>query len=253
MGASGYEKPNLVVQLTRARVARVAEPSDDRCVALAEVASPDFFAKYATSDALLREDRNEPERAAQLAEIDARWRWVGATDAGYAGYLRSMRATTTLWGFLRVQDARVINAMFFIFKKDHVHLRKIIACCPFNARVGDGGECPLPGPWHTGRVRFLSKRFFIAEGDVESAFTRVRMPMWMWAWLCLLPVPVDSLMTDDEKRAGRMECPLTGLAFKSGEFVCPAYTRLPMGFAHGVQIMLHVMSRSTAQAMGADE
>ncbi len=141
-------------------------------------------------DALPPEDRHcfepgntggmecELERALQKTGDDHRWRWVGASRAGTVEYLKLSREKK-LWYYLPLAEVRAINAMFFLPKKREGHLRKIIGCVPANNRMKAPPAVKLPGPWQGSRVRVKGHRFWIGDVDVESFFTRIRIPQYL--------------------------------------------------------------------------
>lgn len=75
---------------------------------------------------------------------------------------------------------KVVKSFFFLEKFGKGTLRKIIDCRPSNPYMGEAGPTELAGLCHS--TEFSAGCFWAAEGDAESAFTRVETIREMWAY-----------------------------------------------------------------------
>jgi len=150
--------------LRKADVAQVDEPSDTRSASMTEHCTPEFLARF-TEEAALR-DASEIRR--DIGSLTQHATRVYGSEAAYLAYLGRAR-TEELVGFMSPGYVKVINSVFFIFKKSG-RLRKIIDCRPSNAYYKPSEDSTLPGPWHATDVQ--GGQFYSGEADVESAFTK---------------------------------------------------------------------------------
>ena len=251
-GAESYsklEKRTAPVFLTKGMVGRVAEPDDAACVDMMDALPPDVRSLF-LPDATGRPSCLLPEphgnNLQNLRKVDNKWKWNGGSRAAVAGYLRSVR-DRNFWAFLPPSESKATCAMFFLPKKNPENLRKILACVPANERMVPSPSVDLPGPWQGARVRIKGKRFWVGDIDVQSFFTRIKIPLWLAAYFCLLPVPAHMIMTEAEAADGRLVCPLTGNIFGENELVCPAYARVPMGWSLAVHVTVSIINRELSK------
>ena len=174
---------------------------------------------------------------------------VYGSKRAYQKYLKRARQLE-LVGFMSPDNVKVCNSVFFIDKKGGT-LRKIIDCRPSNPFYNDPGETRLPGPWHACDIS--GEKFYSAEADVESAFTRVRTLPWMWAYQGLPGVVASSIMTDEELRRGELLCPFTGECFRPADIVIPVYLRLPMGGVRSGDVMLDIIENVLGTALAGEK
>jgi hypothetical protein len=236
------------VLLQKGMSGRVAEPSDSNAV--------DFTHLSDEARAFFEPDENgripclldESQLSPKLSQIDAKWRWIGASKSGTVEYLRSVR-DRNFWGYIKRKDVKAINGMFFLPKKNPEQLRKIIACVPANERMIKSPPVDLPGPWQGIRIRVRGHRFWIGDIDVQAFFTRIKIPLWLAAFFCIMPINVSDIMNEDEKRAGLFVCPLTGESFVPGETAFPAYCRCPMGWSLAVFVAVDIITGEVSRGL----
>jgi len=250
-GAEQYTRSILKrvqpVLLTKSNVASVAEPTDERCVdllAALPAQARGLFEKDSSGRFrfLLSEDFSRDESFQRhLAQVDSKWRWNGASRGAMGEYFKTFRSRG-FWAFVRPDEAKCFNSLFFIPKKNGKSLRKIMACVPANARMVNSPPVQLPGPWEGARVRVRGKRFWVGDVDVQSMFTRIRIPLEIGLYFCALPIRAKLVMTPSEIAAGGFTCPISHQHFSPSDIVAPAYCRIPMGWSLAVFAALNVMS-----------
>jgi hypothetical protein len=169
--SAGEYTPNKLqpVTLTKGMSSQVAEPTDNRCVDMMSAMSE-------TARAFFEQDSDgtypcllSPAEVVDTSKSDLKWRWVGASKAGTSEYFKSVR-DRTLWGYIKPNQAKALNGMFFLPKKDGM-LRKIMACVPANARMKKAPTVDLPGPWQGARVQGEDKDSGLAT-SMYKVFTR---------------------------------------------------------------------------------
>ena len=163
---------------------------------------------------------------AEWPKADPKWDgvWFG-TESSRLKYLKTNRS---VWAFCRPWQVRRRTSAFFIPKKDGL-LRKILACCNFNSVCRQPRGCHLPGPWIMSRMRFRSKRFVVAEGDISAFYSRLVAASWLMYFLCL--ADVDAAEMFDLEPGQVFECPYTKEVFEHGDVAVPCWPRVPMGWS----------------------
>lgn len=224
-GGGSVTKPTF---LKVADVARVAEPGDLNRVMMADACTPEFLEGLRTS------------LTPVLAGTRERRGKVHGAPKAYTAYLRRALGLELI-GFCKARDVKAVNDLFFLEKAGKGTLRKIIDCRPSNPYLGQPGPTELGGPWHS--MEFTADQFWIGEGDVEAAFTRVQAIPELWAYHCLQPVRICDVVGAAACQAGSYVCPFTGSQFMPGELAWPCYVRLPMGGVRSAEIMQHIATQ----------
>ena len=220
--------------LTLRDVDRIAEPSDNERVRMDEACSSAFLSDL--RDAL----------RFVLPGTRARKGRVYGSPQAYRKYIAGA-IPAELVGLCKARDVKVVNNLFFLEKFGKGTLRKIIDCRPSNPYMGEAGPTELAGPWHS--TEFSAGGFWAAEGDVESAFTRVETIREMWAYQCLPAVRAGGVLSESAFEGGTYRCPFTGSVFYPGEECFPCYIRLPMGGVRSAEIMQHIGMRILEEAL----
>ena len=241
---SGHTKPTF---LTKGDVQRVAEPADTDRAYMEHTCSPEFLAA-------LRGDLSDLPPGTKVRQ----GRVFGSLPA-YHDYLKRA-VDLQLIGFLKAGKVKTVNDIFFIEKVGKGTLRKIIDCRPSNPYMGIGGASSegqakagptdLAGPWHS--TEFVADNFWVGEGDVEAAYTRVQTIREMWAYSCLKPVRLRDVVGEAVFQPGGYTCPFTGDSFMPGEVAYPCYVRLAMGGVRSAEIMQHIGTRILTAELGEE-
>ena len=196
----------------------------------------------------------EPDHASRLVDVqyenlnilreESEWpapekRWDGVWHGTEESRLVYLRKHQKLWGLLREDEVIRFTSCFFIHKKDQFHYRKILACVSANQCCRQPGVTKLPGPWNLMKINsayWKQQLFLVAEGDVDCFFSRLQSPKWLMRFLCLKPVLVDDIIDFSQCDGGVYTCPYSGNVWRSGEYACPAWPRVPMGWSWSVQL-----------------
>ena len=177
-------------------------------------------------------------------------KWDGVWNGSEDSRLEYLRLHQQLWGLLPESEVKRFTSVFFITKKDGVSFRKILACVNCNNCCTRPRSTKLPGPWNLSKMRaarWKKSLFFVGEGDVDCFFSRLESPPWLMRFLCLRPVLVDDIIDFSQIPSGVYVCPYSNHEWRRGQFACPAWPRVPMGWSWSVRLATQ-LSESVARA-----
>ena len=239
--ALGYVKvaAHAQVPLIADRIVEPASPfSIDMMEALpAEEAS--FYAHEANVVAMT-------ERSPSLfREIEQQYGFVGGSKEQYIKYLaRDDCKPLWVWGLM--STVKAIAGISTVPKKDNIGLRKILMQCAANYAFTDvrTRSClGMMGGSALARAFVPSDDIAVSALDEDSAFTYIRVPQWLRLWCGgppLLASEVWALLPPSLQAVINLPC---------STYVSPTYTRLAMGSAHAVHIIMQINLHSIGQTL----
>ena len=188
---------------------------------------------------------NVAGKSRELAwELEARFSFVGGSEAEYIKYLGSAKAIP-LWEWSLASAVKAFSGISTVVKKDNYTQRKLMMQCVSNywfddvkkrSNLGMGGGSALA------RAHFGKNDSAIASLDEDSAFTFIETPKWMWYWCAAPPLEarkVKHLLPDS----------VWGALSSPSELVAPLYRRLAMGSSHSVHIIMQINLHTIGKAL----
>ena len=181
-----------------------------------------------------------------IAEIEERYAFVGGTYEQYLLYYHRADLPPGMWRFRPMREARAISGFSATPKKDPSQQRKLLMACSTNAQWVDPKtrrRLGLHGAAAFSQLAVPGDSWDISVSDANNAFTRVEMPAWMHPWFACPPVPAAAVWS-------LLDAELQSQILPS-EPIAPQHTRLAMGSAHAVLILMPIGLCASARALRA--
>jgi len=219
----------------------VDEPSDDGFVYMLDALSPEESLYYSEECQVVN---YHGKSQIIFNELEDRFAFVGGTEEDYVTYFMRPDLPKGMWFFDVVSQAKAVAGFTIVPKKDPAKQRKLLMACSANYMMHDvkqRSEHGLLGGEALGSLHVPSDFLNVSSFDESNAFSYIKITRWLSMWMAAPPIRaihVWSLLTDELKSTiGPMH------------YVCPFYTRLPMGFAHAVHILMDINITSIGKTL----
>ena len=171
------KKPEVYVDFT---ADAIAEPSDPlRTVDMLKELPPAMAELYRDEKEVLKGGEVDPD---VLSEVDRRYRRVVGHHREWRKYLHRPECEH-LWSWLLEPQVRARCAVAAVKKKSGAQ-RKILAVVPKNTRWRKPDRTRDLGLFGGDTLTdvIAPEGLFVAQTDLENAFTYVEWPSWVWAY-----------------------------------------------------------------------
>ncbi len=167
--------------------------------------------------------------------LQLQYGFIGGAYSEYVAYLNRSDVDPDLWDWSDKDGVKCIAGVAAVPKKDRRRQRKLLMQVAANyawCSVDDRTDLGMATGSSMGLVFSPGGKLAVSSWDQSSAFTAVRTPEWMWAWTSGPPVRARDVWHRLPQQLYRRLGPM-GWAY-------PRYTRLAMGSAHAVFILMSI-------------
>ncbi len=177
-------------------------------------------------------------------ELQEQYGFIGGDYAQYVNYFLRTDVDADLWHWVDASQVKCVAGVSAVPKKDRSRQRKLLMQVAANYAwqpVNDRTELGMGAGGSLSTVFAPAGALAMASWDQSNAFTSVRTPPWMWAWTSGPPVRARDVWR-------RLPMNLRNSLGPMG-WACPLYTRLAMGSAHAVFILMSINFETIGRAL----
>ena len=177
-------------------------------------------------------------------ELQEQYGFIGGDYAQYVNYFLRTDVDPDLWHWSDASEVKCIAGVSAVPKKDRSRQRKLLMQVAANYAwqdVDDRSELGMGAGGSLSAVFAPEGHCAMASWDQSNAFTSVRTPSWMWAWTSGPPVRARDVWSRLSQKLRTLLGPM-GWAY-------PRYTRLAMGSAHAVHILMSINFETVGRAL----